>query len=146
MSILVTCYHGTTLESASQVLDEGFIPTTGNEDWLGHGIYFFEASVHLGWIYARKDVGRAREKGYSAEPALLAAEIDLTDCIDLCDPKWAPRIRDIVAKMTDARLIERQHGLVLKTASGRSVVVADYDMPMDTFRRIRSDCSILNAL
>lgn len=70
MSILVTCYHGTTLESASQILDEGFIPTTGNEDWLGHGIYFFEASVHLGWIYARKAVGRAREKGYSAEPAL----------------------------------------------------------------------------
>ncbi|PPD31267.1 MAG: hypothetical protein CTY20_00575 [Hyphomicrobium sp.] len=85
-------------------------------------------------------------RGTLPSPRFLAAEIDLTDCIDLCDPKWAPRIRDIVAKMTDARLIERQHGLVLKTASGRSVVVADYDMPMDTFRRIRSDCSILNAL
>lgn len=85
-------------------------------------------------------------RGTLPSPRFLAAEIDLTDCIDLCDPKWAPRIRDIVAKMTDARLIERQHGLVLKTASGRSVVVADYDMPMDTFRRNRSDCSILNAL
>ena len=34
-------FHGTTHESAKGVLANGFAYSSGNEHWLGDGVYFF---------------------------------------------------------------------------------------------------------
>ena len=40
--MLLTCYHGTTLESAAKITETGkFNLSSGDKEWLGTGIYFF---------------------------------------------------------------------------------------------------------
>jgi len=34
-------YHGTSVECASLIMGTGFIPSKNQDDWLGHGVYFF---------------------------------------------------------------------------------------------------------
>ncbi len=146
MASIVTCFHGTTRDSALSILDGGFRPSCNPEDWLGRGIYFFEGSERLGWVYARKAVKRAQAAGLTAEPALFAADIELARCIDLCDPGWSSRIRAVADRLARDGLLERQHGLRLATAAGKTMVLADYDMEPDTFRKNLSDCRVIDAL
>ena len=49
-------YHGTSLENAESIMENGFWSSTGEEHWLGEGVYFFredklQAQV---WAYHEK--------------------------------------------------------------------------------------------
>ncbi|HIE5973551.1 TPA: hypothetical protein ACXNXU_000880 [Proteus mirabilis] len=35
------CYHGTTQDAIQSIMNKGFKLSSSNEDWLGHGVYFF---------------------------------------------------------------------------------------------------------
>ena len=34
-------YHGTNKEYSSLIVKNGFKSSQGNDEWLGHGVYFF---------------------------------------------------------------------------------------------------------
>ncbi|HCU0189516.1 TPA: hypothetical protein OUE07_002805 [Citrobacter koseri] len=40
-----TCYHGTTLSAIPSIINNGFNLSQSNEDWLGHGVYFFTDGI-----------------------------------------------------------------------------------------------------
>lgn len=43
MSLKYKGYHGTTRDNADKIMDMNlFFPSTGEEEWLGTGVYFFE--------------------------------------------------------------------------------------------------------
>ncbi|HEX7946799.1 MAG TPA: hypothetical protein VF495_19180 [Phenylobacterium sp.] len=67
---------------AEALVDERttFRPSDNRGDWLGYGIYFFENAPLRAHRWARTWACRGGE-----EPAVVEAEIDLTDCLDLLD-------------------------------------------------------------
>ena len=73
-------FHGTSVERAGRILAGGFQPSRNDYDWLGDGAYFFQDSPSRAWQWARDRFG--------AHAAVLGAEIDLTDCLDLLAVRW----------------------------------------------------------
>ncbi|MEQ1671351.1 MAG: hypothetical protein ABL893_10870 [Hyphomicrobium sp.] len=144
----VKAYHGTTRTSADAILAGNFQPSKSPEEWLGTGIYFFEASETLAWTYARKAVREAvREKGeIDAVPAILIADIDLVDCLDMFEQSWNAAIANVVIQLEKAGELPSQHGLRLVTARGAKIIVGDVDMPPETFRKTFADFKVMNAL
>jgi hypothetical protein len=41
MSIKLIGYHGTNSENIASIMENGFIPSKGDDEWLGDGVYFF---------------------------------------------------------------------------------------------------------
>jgi len=80
-------FHGTSVERAERILAGGFQPSRNDYDWLGDGAYFFQDSPSRAWEWARDRFG--------ADAAVLRAEIDMTDCLDLLDPAWHPIVRRV---------------------------------------------------
>jgi hypothetical protein len=75
-------YHGTTRESAAQILAGGtYVPSVKPFDWLGRG-----------WYVWQDDPIRAQEwaeaKFRGADIAVLEATIDLSACLDLIQRKY----------------------------------------------------------
>ncbi len=79
-------YHGTRLSTARRlVLGEGsFDASQNDDDWLGHGIYFWEYAPQQAWLWAQD---RSRKNGWDEEIAVVASMIRLGNCFDLLDPE-----------------------------------------------------------
>ncbi len=77
---LVNGYHGTHKDVVEVVLNEGAgaMRLSANEgDWLGDGIYFWQDGPNRAQEWA---------KGHHADaPAVLHAQIELSNCFDLVD-------------------------------------------------------------
>jgi membrane protease subunit (stomatin/prohibitin family) len=73
-------FHGTSVEAAQRILSTGFEISRNEYDWLGDGAYFFQDAPAraLEWALQR----------FGANAAVIGAEIDLDDCIDLLDIPW----------------------------------------------------------
>jgi hypothetical protein len=82
----ITAYHGTTSDALSSILKDGLRPTRGAGHWLGDNcIYFSPGDPDFSFKFAvRRAKIIAERKGIKCNPVLLAAEIDLTDCFNLC--------------------------------------------------------------
>jgi hypothetical protein len=77
MAQIVRGYHGTTLSNAQAISTGRFNSSAGPNEWLGNGIYFFEAARTMAWYYAKRAVKRQLDESRVAdEPALIAADID----------------------------------------------------------------------
>lgn len=74
-------YHGTRLETARNIVlnESGFVPSANDDDWLGHGVYFWEYAPQQAWAWAK-----ARYP--DEEIAVLGSMIRLSNCFDLLDP------------------------------------------------------------
>jgi hypothetical protein len=71
-------YHGCSRVAAEAIAaGEAFISSNNAEDWLGHGIFFWEYAPYraLEWAAART----------ADQPAVLEATIALRDCLNLLD-------------------------------------------------------------
>lgn len=79
-------YHGTSVQAARRILSTGFEVSRNEYDWLGDGAYFFQDAPHRAREWARERFGD--------EAAVLGAEIDLEDCIDLLDLTWQSVVRE----------------------------------------------------
>ena len=44
----IKLFHGTTLERGQSIVNSNFVVTTGEEDWLGTGVYFFLDGISSG--------------------------------------------------------------------------------------------------
>ena len=61
-----------------------FRPSENDYDWLGSGIYFWEANPDRALAWARQRAQRKKEKeGIATEPSVVGAVINLGFCLDL---------------------------------------------------------------
>ena len=75
-------YHGTTLEAAEKIVTDGFRPSSNPWEWLGHGIYFWQDAPNRARDWAKE---WHASKGYNGPIAVVAAQIDLHNFVDLLD-------------------------------------------------------------
>lgn len=73
-------FHGTSVEAAQRILSSGFRISRNDYDWLGDGAYFFQDAPARALEWAQQRFGD--------QAAVVGAEIDLTDSIDLLDVRW----------------------------------------------------------
>jgi hypothetical protein len=101
----LVAFHGTT-KSAAEKLVAGmpFGPSQNADDWLGHGIYFWEYAPQQAWWWTDRRYGRA-------DAAVVGALVRLGRCIDLLDPSNAGLL---AAANTELESALAQAGKVLK--------------------------------
>jgi len=78
-------YHGCDRETGEHLLqNEAFRPSENSYDWLGSGIYFWEANPDRAMEWARQRAERLRvAEGREIEPFVVGAVIDPGFCLDL---------------------------------------------------------------
>jgi len=89
---IVRAFHATTADRVQSILANGFAePRSAYSDsrWLGQGAYFFQESQLLAEQWASK---LSTLRGQPA--VVLAAELDLTHCLDLLDASWHPVLKE----------------------------------------------------
>ncbi len=86
-SIEVYAYHGTSQTKAASILQNGFLASDNDYDWLGTGIYFFQDAPMRAKQWATEQ--------HPNEPAVICARIHLDNCVDLFDVKWFPILKNI---------------------------------------------------
>lgn len=79
-----TGFHGTSAEAAQRILSTGFEISRNEYEWLGDGAYFFQDAPARAMEWARQRFGD--------DAAVIGAEIELGDCIDLLDVPWHAQI------------------------------------------------------
>ncbi|MDR3532452.1 MAG: hypothetical protein P4L90_18105 [Rhodopila sp.] len=90
---------------ARHLLDGGTFQSSRNDyDWLGWGIYFWEANPRRGLDFAKEAMGRKGTK--IKRPAVVGAAIDLGKCLDLTTMDGIGMVqigyRSLVATLADA--------------------------------------------
>jgi hypothetical protein len=95
-------YHGCDGETGERLLqNEPFRPSENEYDWLGSGIYFWEANPDRALDWARQ---RARWKlakdGITLEPFVVGAIIDLGFCLDLVTSNGIQAIENVYGKLS----------------------------------------------
>ncbi len=84
-------YHGTSQDHASDIMEANeFRPSRNVDDWLGHGIYFFQDAPT-----------RAREwsaKRDDEQVVVIKARISLEDCLDFLDITWEQELHSLVRR------------------------------------------------
>jgi len=92
----VVGFHGTTRELAERIVTTGaFTPSQNDDDWLGHGIYFWEYAPLYAYQWA------IRRHARHSEIAVIGAMIRLGHCFDLLDPENADQLvktKDLLVK------------------------------------------------
>jgi hypothetical protein len=93
-SAFVLGYHGCDAAIAERVLaGEAFTPSTNEYDWLGHGIYFWEANPKRGLEFAKILSKRPRGSSRIDTPCVIGAVIDWGLCLDLTTTAGIDRVR-----------------------------------------------------
>lgn len=117
-SSFVLGYHGCDREIAERVvLGEQFTPSTNEYDWLGHGIYFWEANPSRGLEFAEELSRRPRAASRIKRPAVVGAIIDLGLCLDLttgaglAQLKIAYEALAAIARAASSKVIPANRGL-----------------------------------
>jgi len=78
----VVAFHGTSKRTAEKLISgHPFDQSENDDDWLGHGIYFWEYAPQQAWWWA--------DRRYDKEAAVVGALVRLGRCIDLLDPSNA---------------------------------------------------------
>ena len=118
----IVAFHGTRQATArSLVAGEPFGASTNDDDWLGHGIYFWEFAPQQAWWWADRRYG-------PKNAAVVGALVRLGNCIDLLDP-------------SNAELVEQAHS-DLKQA----MRAAGKPMPKNANNHKYLDCAVFNWL
>jgi hypothetical protein len=128
----VLAYHGCDRAIAEDVLGgASFVPSSNAYDWLGHGIYFWEANPKRGLDCARELTSRRRDASKVKNPAVVGAIIDLRLCVGLTTASGLEQVR--LAYLALAAVAAR-------SSSGR--------LPKNNRDGLRRDldCAVINTL
>lgn len=87
-------YHGTTLESARIIAKEGFKKSTGEQQYLGDGVYFFETSEAEAIYWAKR-----RSSGELI--GVIKSTVNLGRCLDLNDREHRDLITNVANKLKE---------------------------------------------
>jgi hypothetical protein len=109
-ALVVRGCHGTSATHAAVILRDGFIRSDNDYDCLGDGVYFFEDGLAQAGAWATR--------AHPSEPAVVAADVRLEDCMDLKDSVgWVP----LLAQAHDEVLrVSREQGLPLPRQTGNT--------------------------
>lgn len=78
----VVAFHGTSKTTARKLIAGApFGKSENDDDWLGHGIYFWEYAPQQAWWWAKRR--------YGSNAAVVGALVRLGQCIDMLDPSNA---------------------------------------------------------
>lgn len=117
----VVAFHGTRKSTAKRlVAGDSFGPSENDDDWLGHGVYFWEYAPQQAWWWA--------QRRYAEDAAVVGAMIRLGRCFDLLDPSNA----DVLSAAG------RRHDAAM-TAAGQPV-------PNNANTHKYRDCAIFNYM
>lgn len=79
----VVAFHGTRRKIAEALIaGDPFGPSQNDDDWLGHGIYFWEYAPQQAWRWAERRYGEQ-------DAAVVGTLVRLGRCVDLLDPSNA---------------------------------------------------------
>jgi len=79
---LLLGYHGCDEAVASRLVSgEGFRESQNDFDWLGHGIYFWEANPKRALDFAKEQL--KRQSSTVSKPSLVGSVVSLGYCLDL---------------------------------------------------------------
>lgn len=98
--IIVTGYHGSTRKVAQQIVDDDFVASLNDWDWLGHGVYFWQDAPERAYRWAER---RILDLGLQEPAAVVAARIHLNGFVDMLDQRGMTLLQDL------ARSYQRQH-------------------------------------
>lgn len=85
-------YHGCDAAVARRLLNgSAFRKSQNDYDWLGHGIYFWEANPRRGLQWARRLAKKPGSK--IKKPDVIGAVIDLRQCLDLTTTAGIEQVR-----------------------------------------------------
>lgn len=87
----IIAYHGTTAARATYIENNGIKDSTRRPRWLGPGVYFYQNAFLHASIWATQ-MGERRKD----QPVVFAAEIDISDAIDLVDAGYWDLFRDVI--------------------------------------------------
>jgi hypothetical protein len=118
----VVAFHGTRRDVAEQlVAGVPFGPSQNDDDWLGHGIYFWEYAPQQAWWWA--------ERRYGAEDAaVVGALVRLGPCLDLLDP-------------ANVGVVQKAHDTLAS-----ALTAAGHTMKNNANTHKYRDCSVFNFL
>lgn len=123
-------FHGCDRAFAGKlVAGRKFQPSRNDYDWLGHGIYFWEANPRRGLEYAN-ELRKLSRSPKITNPAVIGAVIDLGLCLDLTTSTGVAQARDA---FTQYKLLADEAGWALPENS------------KDLLRR-NLDCAVLQYL
>lgn len=94
-------YHGCDTATAEALLaGEPFRQSVNEYDWLGQGVYFWEANPQRGLDFAREVM--LRNKSAIKTPAVVGAVIDLGLCLDMASLDAIRMVRDAYDSLKEA--------------------------------------------
>ena len=77
-------YHGCERDIGETILAGGLFKDSENDyDWLGHGIYFWEANPRRALDFAKETFRRKNPGVLDNAPFVVGAVIDLGNCLDM---------------------------------------------------------------
>ncbi len=86
-------YHGCDQAVGERILKgEAFKQSNNDYDWLGPGIYFWEANPLRGLVFARE--AKRRRTSNIRKPFVIGAVISLGLCLDLTTTAGVEQVRD----------------------------------------------------
>lgn len=92
----VVAFHGTRRSVAEKlVAGTPFGKSENDDDWLGHGIYFWEYAPQQAWWWAERRYG-------ADEAAVVGSLVRLGRCVDLLDPSNADLLVVAHGELDDA--------------------------------------------
>ena len=133
-SAFVLGYHGCDRAVGEKLIaGEPFVASENDYDWLGSGIYFWEANPRRGLEFARELQRWRRGKPYEInEPYVVGAAVDLGFCLDLMSSEGI-------------RAVASMHKDVLEYCARAKVQVPTNSGGHDLlFRKL--DCAVINHL
>jgi hypothetical protein len=128
-STFVLGYHGCDRQVGERILlGKPFRPSNNDYDWLGPGVYFWEANPQRGLDFAQETA--ARKRSNIGEPFVIGAVIELALCLDLTTSagiEWVKIAYDSLAA---------------------SAAVGKVELPRNSADRLRRnlDCAVIRRL
>lgn len=127
-------YHGCNRDTSERLLlNEPFRLSENAYDWLGSGIYFWEANPDraLDWA-SHRSARKKSSAGIETEPSVVGAAIDLGYCLDLISTNGTNAVEEAYQ---DLRTVFAASGVELPANTG------DEDL---LHRKL--DCMVINLL
>lgn len=129
-SSFILGYHGCDQATAEKVLSGvDFKPSQNDFDWLGPGIYFWEANPVRGLEFA-KELSHLKRRPKIQTPAVVGAIVELGLCLDLTTSAGVQHVRSAYRRLVE---IAKAAGYVLPKNSP------------DQLRR-NLDCAVIRML
>ena len=122
VKVVTNAFHGTTLEVAKKIhKEQRFIPSYSEQNYLGDGVYFYEASMEYAKTWAR-------EKFNGDRIGVIRSVISLGRCLDLHDREHIDFLRK-----TASDLAERS-GKQITDAFVINFIAGNFSNKVDTVR------------